>query len=182
MDNFFKKPEFKQFVYDLLDEAFALSATKGQDYRKGSNLVHQNFINVGNNLDLPPLRVLGVYSQKHFDAITSFIESGGQSESEPIRERIKDAINYILLSIPLAGRTDMTEQEFINWRASYIQSKVFPVVAEVPLRVPNSMPQFDLFMVHGVREEDPEALKQLGKWLIANLIIRLYFYEQSVEG
>jgi hypothetical protein len=34
---------------------------------------------------------------KHYQAITNYVKTNGQSESEPISERIKDAINYLVL-------------------------------------------------------------------------------------
>jgi hypothetical protein len=46
---------------------------------------------------LTPKQALGVYLYKHMSAVFNYIKSNGQSESEPIQERIKDVINYMLL-------------------------------------------------------------------------------------
>ncbi len=34
---------------------------------------------------------------KHYQAITNYVRTKGQNESEPISERIKDLINYLVL-------------------------------------------------------------------------------------
>ena len=52
---------------------------------------------LGSFLGLAPAHTLAVYLYKHFSAVMNFVKSGGQSESEPIEERLVDVINYCLL-------------------------------------------------------------------------------------
>lgn len=105
-----------EFTIQLINEAFSLSDTKGEDYRVGSKYVHQNFINVGDSFDLHPSKVLAVYLKKHLDAIRNYLRTDGDSESEPIRERVKDVINYLLLAIPLVAGKHLTVDQFDDFR------------------------------------------------------------------
>ena len=60
-----------------------------------------NFKFSGQDVDVDALKVCWIFMNKHYAAITNYIKSNGQSESEPIRERIKDNINYLVLLLAL---------------------------------------------------------------------------------
>lgn len=81
----------------LLEEVLKTLETKGADYTMGSKDRLHNFRTVGSFVDLSKEKVWSVYFYKHIAAIFNYIKSGGQSESEPIRGRIVDAIVYLLL-------------------------------------------------------------------------------------
>lgn len=81
----------------LLTRCVEVHVAKGRDYAIGSSDRLATFNNGSRMLEVRPAQVLGVYLWKHISAVFSYIKTGGQSESEPIRERIVDCINYLLL-------------------------------------------------------------------------------------
>lgn len=91
------REEFNKQRDSLLEEAFQISKNKGKDYSRDNEDVLYNFKSVGERLGMNPLDVLMIYMLKHQDAIETFVRSKGQSESEPIRQRIIDNINYLTL-------------------------------------------------------------------------------------
>lgn len=92
-----KSKEYNKLRKDLIEKAFGIADEKGQDYRVGNPDVLHNFRSVGESLGIDPMIVLGIYMKKHLDAISNYIKTGGQSESEPIEFRIIDAIVYLVL-------------------------------------------------------------------------------------
>lgn len=85
--------DMDKLIRDMLD----VMASKGKDYTVGTKDRLHNFRTVGQFTGQHPLDVLGVYMYKHISAIYSYIKSKGQNESEPIEQRIIDAMNYLLL-------------------------------------------------------------------------------------
>ncbi len=87
--------------YELMKTTFAncegIARAKGEDYTKGSADALANFKEGGKALNVDPKIVCWVFMNKHYQAITNYIRTNGQSESEPISERIKDMINYLVL-------------------------------------------------------------------------------------
>jgi hypothetical protein len=81
----------------LFEKAVDVSTSKAKDYTVGSEDVLANFKTVARRTGMSPLQVLGIYMMKHQDAISNYIRTGGQSESEPIEMRIIDNINYLFL-------------------------------------------------------------------------------------
>ena len=90
------KEEFIIVRLNLLQDCLDIVDSKGEDYTKGQEDVLSNF-KEGEVFKIPAIKVCGVYMKKHIDAIYNYIGTEGQSESEPIEERIKDAINYLTL-------------------------------------------------------------------------------------
>lgn len=89
----FEDPDFN----DILAKCKATLVAKGRDYTMGSDTRLHNFNTVGEFVEIPRMKALAVYWYKHVTAVFSYIKTGGQSESEPIAERIVDNINYLLL-------------------------------------------------------------------------------------
>jgi hypothetical protein len=87
--------------YNLMDAVFEsaknIAKVKGEDYTKGSLDALANFKEGGEDIGVPPEKVCWIFMNKHYQAITNYIKTGGQSESEPIAERLKDLINYCVL-------------------------------------------------------------------------------------
>lgn len=87
--------------YDIMNKTFsqclALAKSKGADYTKGSLDALANFKEGGRSLAVPPEKVCWIFMNKHYQAITNYVRTGGQSESEPIDGRIDDLINYLVL-------------------------------------------------------------------------------------
>lgn len=82
-----------------------LMRAKGADYASKEDRL-SNFKLQAARLGLTPYQVWGVYANKHWDAIMSFIRNGGQVESEPIDSRIHDAIAYLHLFAALIVDTN----------------------------------------------------------------------------
>lgn len=90
-----KNKEREDIFDDILKEAKDLREKKGYDY-SGIEDVNRNFKDGAVRLGMKPEQILGVYLDKHLDAIHTFIKDG-EVKSEPIRTRIVDAINYLLI-------------------------------------------------------------------------------------
>lgn len=76
-----------------------LLTKKGADYTQGATGDYgrlKNFYASAKRWGVTPRQVLAIYWGKHLAAIETFIQQG-QVESEPIRGRIADAINYLVL-------------------------------------------------------------------------------------
>jgi hypothetical protein len=82
---------FQQF----LEEEKELRVRKGHDY-SGHENVNRNFEEAAQRLNLTPKQVIGVYLDKHLNAIHTYIREG-DVKSEPIKSRIQDARNYLLM-------------------------------------------------------------------------------------
>ena len=94
------RQEFIDFRTKLLQEEDLITRTKGVDYTKSSEDCLANF-KEGSVFGLSPLQTAGMFAKKHIDSIYNYIKTGGMSESEPIRERIKDARNYLIFILAL---------------------------------------------------------------------------------
>jgi hypothetical protein len=81
----------------MFNDAKAIAKAKGADYTVGSQDALANFKRGGEAIDLDPKKVCWIFMNKHYQAITNYVKTGGKSESEPIGERIKDMINYLVL-------------------------------------------------------------------------------------
>lgn len=73
---------------------FEMCDKKALDYTQMGDRL-DNFKRNGKELDLSPLRVLGVYMKKHIDAILRYLRTDGEEEySEDIVDRVYDLQNY----------------------------------------------------------------------------------------
>jgi len=89
----------EQAVSELLEECRALRISKGVDY-SGASDVLDNFKRNAEPWGLTKYQVLSIYLSKHLDSVRNSIKANPsypQVESEPIRNRIADAVNYLLL-------------------------------------------------------------------------------------
>ncbi|TXG97713.1 MAG: hypothetical protein E6R08_06235 [Nevskiaceae bacterium] len=95
-----RKDRFQSLLTFQLEQLKKLTATKGKEYTNnessGAADQHANFYRQAQELGLTPEQVLGVYLNKHLDAVKSFIKTGAVL-SEPIEGRIDDAILYLIL-------------------------------------------------------------------------------------
>ena len=91
-----KSQELYDFIEkDLLVECFRIMQTKGEAY-SGVEDKLGNFKRVGKFLNLTPEQVWAVYFHKHLDALSAFLR-GEYKDSESIKGRIQDLINYLFL-------------------------------------------------------------------------------------
>ncbi len=89
--------EFSELMQRTFDDCAKISKAKGADYTKGSQDALANFKEAGAGIGADPLDVCWIFMNKHYQAITNYVKTKGKSESEPIEERIKDLINYLVL-------------------------------------------------------------------------------------
>lgn len=89
--------EFSELMERTFNSCSAISKAKGADYTKGSLDALANFKEAGKDVNVDALKICWIFMNKHYTAITNYVKTGGQSESEPIAERIKDMINYLVL-------------------------------------------------------------------------------------
>ena len=87
--------KFYDLTKNFLDECMEIMKSKGMAY-SGTNDKFGNFKRVAKNLCMSPEQVWFVYFSKHFDALSAYIR-GEYSDSEPIKGRIMDMVNYLLL-------------------------------------------------------------------------------------
>ena len=88
--------QFDKWQEELWKECVEMRDTKGKEY---SHTVDRfdNFMRLARELDMDPVKVGWVYAKKHLDSIASFIKTGKEHSTEPIRGRIVDAIVYLTL-------------------------------------------------------------------------------------
>lgn len=88
------KKDLLESAYLLCDESIAMLTIKNRDYAVGDDAFH-NFDTVAQFLGSTREQVLATYLYKHLSAIFAYTR-GEYADSEPIRGRIKDAINYLI--------------------------------------------------------------------------------------
>lgn len=112
-----KAEEREKYIEEFLKKCKEIRDSKGASYARATD-VNANFKRVAVDLKRHPLEVWAVYFHKHTDAIFGYIQ--GIEESEPIEERIADAVNYllILLTLILEGcglpKIPRNSQEFLE--------------------------------------------------------------------
>lgn len=82
-------------ITKFLAECVGLLNRKGEDYSRGEADVLSNFRRVSEDLGLTPKEVAWVYARKHIDSIAGYLKTG--KSSEPIRGRLQDLVNYLLI-------------------------------------------------------------------------------------
>jgi hypothetical protein len=102
--------DFHSLMEKTFESCKAISAAKGKDYTKGSEDALANFKEAGKDIGVDAIEVCWIFMNKHYQAITNYVKSKGQSESEPIAERIKDLINYLVLLQGIIEEPTVSEQ------------------------------------------------------------------------
>jgi hypothetical protein len=104
------------YVQDLVKSCLHILNSKGVDYARGSEDVNANFKELGASVDIIWTGREGkyitwwVYFMKHWFALRSWFRSGALA-SEPIEERIKDLINYLLILYCLIKEDKLNEEK-----------------------------------------------------------------------
>lgn len=92
-----RKADFLRFMELKVKEMVETSASAQKEYAHGKeDNCFNNFIRVGEEVDLPPMKVLWVYAMKHKDGIAAWLK-GVRQQREPIVGRIKDLIIYLFI-------------------------------------------------------------------------------------
>ena len=103
--------EHLQHVEKLFNSCKDIAAAKGKDYTNGNADVLAFFKDSMDKLCVDPKKSCWIMMNKHYQAITAYVRTGGQSESEPISERIKDMINFLTLLNSLIVEENETPQQ-----------------------------------------------------------------------
>jgi hypothetical protein len=85
--------EFHAFFQSLLDEAEKVMHAKAADYAQEQD-AFRNFHTRAEQLGLTREQVWAVFAMKHVDALLAYCREG-KVESEPLRSRCIDVINYV---------------------------------------------------------------------------------------
>lgn len=102
--------EFEDSVLKLELDSNTVLYDKMADYSDGDD-TFSNFKQLAEECDLTHFKIWFVYFMKHIQAIRSYVV-GGSVESEPIRGRIVDAINYLKI---LNGMVEEADKEMNEW-------------------------------------------------------------------
>ena len=102
---------YKEFRDAFIEDAFELSDAKRIEYCNGNEVhdVHTNFNVIGNRLGLAPMKVLSVYLNKHLESLQSWFRTRKEFSDEPIEQRVKDIINYLLLAMAMKECQDKSD-------------------------------------------------------------------------
>ena len=87
--------KFYEKSEELIDECLEIMKSKGIAY-SGKDDSFANFKRVAKSLSMTQYQVWYVYFAKHVDSLASWIREE-YSDSEPIKSRIMDLINYLIL-------------------------------------------------------------------------------------
>lgn len=103
--------QFRNSIDDLYARLIALTATKGEEYKRREDNQFANFDRAAAELGMTREQVLMVYLAKHYNSIITFVRDSASgltfNYAEPITGRIDDAILYLLLLRGMvSGRTD----------------------------------------------------------------------------
>jgi len=91
-----KSEELYQLIEkEILPQCFAIMKSKGEAY-SGTEDKLGNFKRCSSLAGVPVEKAWYIYFVKHFDALSSYIR-GEYKDSEPIKGRIQDLINYLFL-------------------------------------------------------------------------------------
>lgn len=106
------RTEFIKIRQELLEACADIMDSKNEDYTKGNQMQGDflHFFNTGIDIGVPPAQTCGLLLKKQISAVYNYIKSEGQSESEPISERIKDAINYLIFLHALIIQNESDKQ------------------------------------------------------------------------
>lgn len=94
--------EFDELRLRIQQDREAIVHAKRPEYTEGKIDVLANFKQVGEEMEISPMKAWYVYYRKHMSSIVSFIKNPDIQLSEPILGRIEDAMNYLELLAALA--------------------------------------------------------------------------------
>lgn len=100
--------ERERITKEIFDECMKVGRAKGQDYAGKEDTLH-NFKGIADDLGLTKYQVWAVYCSKQIYSIMNSIKldpNNPQVESEPLRERIKDVIVYMVILQALMEEKD----------------------------------------------------------------------------
>ena len=90
-------PNFIKWAKGMQEEENSIMLDKGKEYTVSDVDKFKNFKSIGERMGISHEKVALVYLLKHMDSIRNYVLHGKESSNEPIRGRIQDARNYLLL-------------------------------------------------------------------------------------
>lgn len=106
-----KAEAFAKSIDELYERLKALTASKGEEYKRREDNQFANFERGAASLGLTREQVLMVYLSKHLDSITTYVKDRAANQekqyAEPITGRIDDAILYLLLLRGMAVQNEV---------------------------------------------------------------------------
>lgn len=111
---------WEKLLESTIGKIKGLAASKGAEYSGDVDRL-DNFRRQGAELGLPMEVIWGVYSQKHWDAVRTYIKDLNQGKtrprSEPISGRVDDLLVYLLLfKAMLEEREETAEAAAVEYR------------------------------------------------------------------
>ena len=95
------KDEYQRLRVELLQLAESIMNAKQPEYTMNNTDVLNNFKTTAEALKIAPIQVWEVFLNKHIQQILTHSQNEETIESEPIKTRYADAINYLTLGIAL---------------------------------------------------------------------------------
>ena len=87
--------ERRQHVEEFFEVCMDIQDSKGRDYTTDGD-VFKDLKAEAEAMGITPEKVLWISMNKHYKAVRNFCKKG-QTESEPIKGRLKDLANYVSL-------------------------------------------------------------------------------------
>lgn len=100
--------EREQRIQETLDIARGIRQTKGIEYAKDGDI--NAAFNNNTDIGLDSIHSCAIYLDKQYKAVRHYVKDR-QVLSEPIRMRIVDAINYLLIMDSLISVTENTNEK-----------------------------------------------------------------------
>jgi hypothetical protein len=87
-----------EYIQSFIEKhCFGVMGTKGVEYSRGEEDANSNFRRTALAMGVTPEQVNRIFGKKHEDAIDYAVKTDNFEGSEPIEERIGDAVNYLLI-------------------------------------------------------------------------------------
>ncbi len=100
--------QFKKITEKFIEDTLLIMTGKGEEYA-GTEDRFANFRRGAQNLGISKEAVLLTYAAKHWDSICQWVRTGcgkDRPSGEPIRGRIADLVNYLLLLNAMASENE----------------------------------------------------------------------------
>ena len=113
------KKQYENLRAHLEECASGVMSLKQPEYTGESEDVLHNFKSTADLVGISPLEVWSVFFIKHVQSVTSHAKNPNLEESEPIKERYVDLLNYIHLGYALVKEQEDVKVEILGKAAEY---------------------------------------------------------------
>ena len=108
------KEQYDNIRAHLNECAEGVMSLKQPEYTGENEDVLHNFKSTADLVGISPLEVWSVFFIKHVQSVTSHAKNPDLKESEPIKERYVDLLNYIHLGYALVKEQEDVKVEFVG--------------------------------------------------------------------